>query len=151
MHKVYLQILPDLLGWAPMKPFFLVMLLNLIFVSLSFGSECTIPGLKKAPQSISCEFRDGWYIKNFYRIECVNGKYLYRQETRQSIVGNGPIVSATLVPYDSYSDGPLVMNFMNNEGMGILLVPRIGKLYRGEIHYGLDLNRYDLKAHCRVE
>jgi hypothetical protein len=111
-----------------MKPIALLFLLNFIFASLSFAEDCKVSGVSDSPQSISCTYRDGWYIKYRMEITCENGKYVHHEFTKDQEVDSGTV---SIAYHEEVSSGmsPLVFKM---EDRNLRITKSLGLFYRGE-------------------
>lgn len=105
--------------------------------------------MENAPQAITCEYRDGWYIKMFQRISCINGSYQYQIDTHNfKNIDSGKMVTATSKANDHRKPSIL---FINTDGLALELNPLLGKMYNGKFYwYENSYSNYNNEAHCKI-
>lgn len=130
-----------------MKPFTFLFILSSLISFQASSQECHVEGLDQSPQSLECEYRDGWYIKMFYKINCDKGHYVFTLSTRHDPSLDGGVIHSAFSRINS--DGKTELHFINKYNQELQITRLIGQHYRGKMIEN-SLHHFDFKTHCRV-
>ena len=72
-------------------------LMALLIPFSALAAECETSGSSEVPQGLHCVYRDGWYIRNFLDLTCLEGKYEYTLSTKQGVYEK----DTAIVAYDA--------------------------------------------------
>ena len=126
-----------------MKPFFILIILNLVFIELTFAEDCKIAGISNPPQTISCKYRDEWFRKREGRIYCKDGEYRFGRFDLNGVnLDENLITSATHA--DTAKGSSVLMFYVDDFGQTLTLQHVFGKRWKGNFDW------YFSRMHCKL-